>query len=115
MTTLIRTDQVPAADRLDFVRQISATTWVPMEFRSEYRADYQVSVSPHSPLWSRMHGHFLDAQEKAGFEGRMGPALYSAFRAAGLPKPRVLVETFAEGGPEAPPGPGRTWCRRRCR
>jgi len=41
MTTLIRTDQVPAADRLDFVRQISATTWVPMEFRSEYRADYQ--------------------------------------------------------------------------
>jgi AraC-like DNA-binding protein len=41
MTTLIRTDQVPAADRLDFVRQISATTWVPMEFRSEYRADFQ--------------------------------------------------------------------------
>jgi SAM-dependent methyltransferase len=59
-------------------------------------------ASPHSPLWSRVQGYFLDALEKAGFEGRMGPALYSAFRAAGLPGPRVLVETFAEGGPEAP-------------
>jgi AraC-like DNA-binding protein len=41
MSTLIRTDQVPAADRLDFVQQITATTWVPMECRSEYRADYR--------------------------------------------------------------------------
>ena len=49
-----------------------------------------------------MQGYFLDALEKAGFEGRMGPALYSAFRAAGLPGPGVLVETCAEGGPEAP-------------
>ena len=35
MSTLIRTDQVPAADRLDFVREMMATTWVPMECRSE--------------------------------------------------------------------------------
>jgi len=40
MSTLIRTDEVPAADRLDFVRQMTATTWVPMECRSEFHADY---------------------------------------------------------------------------
>ena len=35
MSTLIRTSQVPAADRLDFVREMTAATWVPMECRSE--------------------------------------------------------------------------------
>lgn len=40
MSTLIRTDQVPAVDRLDFVQEITAATWVPMECRSDYRADY---------------------------------------------------------------------------
>ena len=34
MSTLIRTDQVPAADRLDFVREMTAATWVPMECRA---------------------------------------------------------------------------------
>ena len=40
MSTLIRTDQVPPADRLDFVQQITAATWVPMTCQSEHRADY---------------------------------------------------------------------------
>jgi AraC-like DNA-binding protein len=40
MSALIRTAEVPAADRLDFVQTISASTWVPMECRSVYRADY---------------------------------------------------------------------------
>src|SRR3954447_13901121 len=40
MSMVIRTDEVPAADRLDFVQAITAATWVPMECRSEYRADY---------------------------------------------------------------------------
>jgi AraC-like DNA-binding protein len=40
MSTLIRTDQVPATDRLGFVQDITATTWVPMECRSEHRADF---------------------------------------------------------------------------
>jgi AraC-like DNA-binding protein len=35
MSTLIRTEQVPAADRMDFVRDMAADTWVPMEFRYE--------------------------------------------------------------------------------
>jgi hypothetical protein len=32
----------------------------------------------------------------------MGLTLFTAFRAAGLPGPRLLVEAFAEGGPGAP-------------
>jgi AraC-like DNA-binding protein len=40
MSALIRTDEVPAADRLEFVRQMTATTWVPMECRSDFHADY---------------------------------------------------------------------------
>jgi len=34
MSTLIRTGQVSAADRLDFLRDMVATTWVPMECRA---------------------------------------------------------------------------------
>jgi AraC-like DNA-binding protein len=41
MSVLIRTEEVPAADRLDFVQQITATTWVPMECRSDHRSDYR--------------------------------------------------------------------------
>lgn len=37
MSTLIRTDQVPAADRLGFVQEITGATWVPMECRSGVR------------------------------------------------------------------------------
>lgn len=63
--------------------------------------DYQ-PASPYTPLWCQSHTWFLEALEKAGIERRMGPALFSAFRAAGLPGPRLLVETFAQGGPDAP-------------
>jgi SAM-dependent methyltransferase len=59
-------------------------------------------ANPESPLWTQTRRYFLDVLEKAGFEARMGPALYGTFRAAGLPSPRVLVETFADGGPDAP-------------
>jgi AraC-like DNA-binding protein len=40
MTTLITMDQVPAADRVDFVRQMTADTWVPMDCDSDHRASY---------------------------------------------------------------------------
>ena len=40
MSTLIRADEVPAADRLDFVRELTAATWVPMECRAERAAAY---------------------------------------------------------------------------
>jgi SAM-dependent methyltransferase len=59
-------------------------------------------ASPYTPLWCQAHTWFLEALEKAGIEQRMGPVLFTAFRAAGLPGPRLLIETFAEGGPDAP-------------
>jgi AraC-like DNA-binding protein len=46
MSTLIRTDEVPAADRLDFVREMTAATWVPMECRAEsgdYLGEFRAS------------------------------------------------------------------------
>jgi hypothetical protein len=47
MSTLIRTDDVPAADAVDFFRQLTATTWVPMECRADewdgYRAAFRAS------------------------------------------------------------------------
>jgi AraC-like DNA-binding protein len=41
MSTLVRTEDVSPADRLEYVRQITATTWVPMECRAERGGDYQ--------------------------------------------------------------------------
>lgn len=59
-------------------------------------------ASPQTPLWAQVRAWFGEALEKAGIERRMGPALFTMFRAAGLPGPRLLVEAFAEGGPGAP-------------
>jgi AraC-like DNA-binding protein len=46
MSTLIRTDYVSAADRVDFFRELTAATWVPMECRTElgdYWGEFRVS------------------------------------------------------------------------
>jgi SAM-dependent methyltransferase len=59
-------------------------------------------ASPRTPLWGQAHRWLVDTLEKAGIERRMGPSLFTAFRAAGLPAPRLLVEAVAEGGPDAP-------------
>ena len=59
------------------------------------------SADPVGPLWSQTHTYFVQALEKAGIACRMGPALHSTFRAAGLPGPTLLVEAFAAGGPHA--------------
>jgi AraC-like DNA-binding protein len=40
MSTLMCTDEVSAADRLDYVQDLTGSTWVPMELRSEFRANY---------------------------------------------------------------------------
>jgi len=39
MSTVIRTDQVPAADRVDFVEDMAASMWVPMQIRPLHEAD----------------------------------------------------------------------------
>jgi AraC-like DNA-binding protein len=48
MSTLIRTDDVSRADRLDFVREMTATTWVPMDCcalgeHADYAEQFRVS------------------------------------------------------------------------
>lgn len=58
--------------------------------------------SPPTPQWAQTREWFLTALEKAGIARQMGSALFTAYRAAGLPAPRLLVETFADGGPSAP-------------
>lgn len=40
MTMRIRTDQVPQTDMVDFMRDAMAKTWMPMDFRPGYPADY---------------------------------------------------------------------------
>jgi AraC-like DNA-binding protein len=44
MSTLIHTDVVPAADLVEFIQEITATTWVPMECRIDYRGDYRAEI-----------------------------------------------------------------------
>jgi hypothetical protein len=63
--------------------------------------DY-VWADPPTPTWGEVRVYFLEALEKAGIEVRMGPALFTTFRAAGLPVPDLIVETFAGGGNDAP-------------
>lgn len=40
MSMLIRTDQVAAPDLVDFLREVMATMWLPMDCRPEDRKDY---------------------------------------------------------------------------
>jgi AraC-like DNA-binding protein len=40
MSTLIRTDDVPPADRREYVQEVTAATWVPMECRAESGVPY---------------------------------------------------------------------------
>jgi AraC-like DNA-binding protein len=41
MSTLMRTDEVPLADRRDYLRHISASVWVPMECCAEQGSEYK--------------------------------------------------------------------------
>ena len=40
MSSLIRTEGVPAADLVDFLREVMAKTWLPMECCPQHRANY---------------------------------------------------------------------------
>jgi SAM-dependent methyltransferase len=57
---------------------------------------------PQPPLWTQLRAWFLETMEKASIQTRMGPSLYSAFRAAGLPGPGLVMESYVAGGPDAP-------------
>ena len=40
MSALIRTDQVPTADLVDFLREVLAKMWLPMDIHPEDGTDY---------------------------------------------------------------------------
>jgi AraC-like DNA-binding protein len=50
VSVLIRIDQVPADERHDFMRDLLATTWVPMEGRSEHGFRGEVRASGLGPM-----------------------------------------------------------------
>jgi AraC-like DNA-binding protein len=54
MSTLIRTDEVSPADRLDFVQEITAATWVPMECRADCDT---------APYWGEFRASGLGAMQ----------------------------------------------------
>lgn len=41
MSNLVRLDELPAADRFDFLHELVAQTWVPMECHSDHQIDYR--------------------------------------------------------------------------
>ncbi len=69
--------------------------------------DY-LTASPMTPLWTQVHGYFTQALEKAGFAVRMGPALFTAFRAAGLSRRGCWSRPSPRADRTHRPGPGPT-------
>ena len=57
---------------------------------------------PASPLWAQVQAWILGTVEGLGAESRMGPKLYRAFRAAGLPDPTLESRTIMRGPESAP-------------
>jgi ubiquinone/menaquinone biosynthesis C-methylase UbiE len=55
---------------------------------------------PEQTLWSETGGLVIDTFSRAGMQVRMGPQLFSAFLAAGLPAPTMCGEALIGGGPE---------------
>ena len=49
MSMLIRTDQVAAADLVDFLREVMATMWLPMDCRPEDRKERYAEFRASGP------------------------------------------------------------------
>ena len=63
--------------------------------------DY-LSASPLTPLWTQVHGYFMQALEKAGFAARMGPPVVHRLPGRRAARPQLLVEAFAARRPGRP-------------
>lgn len=53
---------------------------------------------PEMPLWRNCRKWIADTFEKSNVDIRMGRKLYSTFRQAGLPGPRMILNARVEGG-----------------
>lgn len=64
--------------------------------------DYLWVGGPTTPLWEQVRRWTIEALTKAGADLRLGTGLFTAYRAADLPDPRLRVEAIAAGGAQAP-------------
>ncbi|MBO0691944.1 MAG: class I SAM-dependent methyltransferase [Acidimicrobiaceae bacterium] len=66
--------------------------------------DLDPSVSsrslPEDTLWNQMGQLVIETFTRAGMHMRMGRQLFGAFRAAGMPAPRMRDEALVGGGPD---------------
>lgn len=60
------------------------------------------SSASETPLWRQVRGWLLDTLTRVGAPHHLGRDLFEVFRGAGLPDPRLTLETFAGGGAQAP-------------
>ena len=60
-----------------------------------------VRPSPPTPLWQRGYGWFRAAARGAGIPAEMGFGLRRAFLDAGLPEPRMELNSYVAGGPDS--------------
>lgn len=59
-------------------------------------------TSEQRPLWSRLRTWILEAFDAVGVHPRVGPELFIAYRAAGLPDPQVVMSAPVGGGENSP-------------
>lgn len=59
-------------------------------------------TSEQTSLWSRLRSWILQAFEAVGVHPRMGPELFTAYRAAGLPDPQMVMGAPVGGGEDSP-------------
>lgn len=59
-------------------------------------------TSEQTPLWSRLRRWVLQAFDAVGVHPRIGPELFTAYRAAGLPDPQVVMSAPTGGGENSP-------------
>lgn len=60
-------------------------------------------TTPPAPLIDQVRQWFIEAFKRAGIELQMGPKLYGAFRAAGLPPPQMRVDGLIGGAESVAP------------
>jgi SAM-dependent methyltransferase len=58
-------------------------------------------TSPPEPQWRRTWGWIVDTAARAGIPAEMGFGLREVFLRAGLPEPRLRLESYVGAGPES--------------
>lgn len=86
MSTLVRTDEVPGPDRFDFMHEITAATWVPMECHVESWADFSAEFRASGLGAMRVvvvDGMPITARRTPELISRADPDLFKLFMVCG--------------------------------